>query len=148
MNESRGHGRIVVVTGGGNGIGAACVRLFAAHGDTVVALDRDAAAAAALVQECPRSRFIAVDVADAASVAAAFAEIDETFGRIDVLVNSAGIESRALLTSVTEENWDRVIDVNLKGTMLCTQAAARLMKRVGRGGSVINVASVAGKRIS
>ena len=148
MNESKGQGRIVAVTGGGNGIGAACVRLFSERGDTVVVLDRDAAAAAALVQECPGSRFIALDVADGASVARAFAEIDEAFGRVDVLVNSAGIESRALLTSVTEENWDRVIDVNLKGTMLCTQAAARMMKRAGRGGSVINIASVAGKRIS
>jgi NAD(P)-dependent dehydrogenase (short-subunit alcohol dehydrogenase family) len=147
MTISSGGGRIVAVTGGANGIGAACVRVFAARGDSVFILDRDAGAARQLMEECPGSRFIAIDVADSRSVTAAFAEIDSISGQLDVLVNSAGIESKSLLTSVSEENWDRVLDVNLKGTMLCTQAAARMMKRA-RSGSVVNVASVAGKRIS
>lgn len=148
MSQIKRPVRVVAVTGGANGIGAACVRLFAERGDSVAILDRDAAAAQAIVSECPSSRFIAVDVADSASVRSAFAEIDDAFGRIDVLVNSAGIESRELLATMTDDSWDRVIDVNLKGTMLCTQAAAQIMRREGTGGSVVVVASVAGKRIS
>ncbi|MDB5872091.1 MAG: hypothetical protein JWQ07_1533 [Ramlibacter sp.] len=139
-------GRIVAVTGGANGIGSACARLFASRGDTVYVLDRDAEAARPLVAQCAGSRFIAIDVSVKASVEAAFAEIARQSQRLDVLVNSAGVESRALLANLEEEAWDRVLDINLKGTMLCTQAAARLMKP--GGGSVVNIASVAGKRIS
>ncbi len=148
MAEAKTPDRVVAVTGGASGIGAACVQRFAAGGAAVAILDRDAAAAAALAKTCPASRFIAVDVADGASVGAAFAALEAAFGRLDVLVNSAGIESRTLLANLGEDAWDRVVDVNLKGTMLCTQAAVRMMKRQGSGGSIVNVASVAGKRIS
>lgn len=139
-------GRVVAVTGGANGIGAACARLFATRGDAVFILDRDAQAAQAVVEACPGSRFVQVDVASSASVEAAFAEIGRVTGQLDVLVNSAGVESRSLLANLPEENWDRVLDINLKGTMLCTKAAVPLMK--ADGGSVVNVASIAGKRIS
>jgi 3-oxoacyl-[acyl-carrier protein] reductase len=137
---------VVAVTGGSAGIGAATVRLLASRGHSVVVLDRDRAGGEALAAEVGCA-FLPLDVADSAAVQAAFASIDTRFQRLDGLVNSAGIESRRLLDALSEDGWDRVIDVNVKGTMLCTQAAARLMRR-GAGGSVVNVASIAGKRIS
>ena len=137
---------IVAVTGGAAGIGAATVRLLAARGAAPVALDRDGTLGAALAAELGCA-FVEVDVADKLSVLQAFAAIEQRFGRLDGLVNSAGVESKTLIDATTEEGWDRVLDINLKGTMLCTQAAARLMRRHG-GGSIVNVASIAGKRIS
>lgn len=137
--------RVVAVTGGANGIGAACCRLFAARGDRVFVLDRDAEAAEALAEDLAGD-FRAIDVADRASVTKVFESIATAAGRLDVLVNSAGVEGRTLLKNLSESDWDRVLDINLKGTMLCTQAAARHMKPTG--GSVVNVASIAGKRIS
>ena len=137
---------VIAVTGGAAGIGAATVRLLAARGDAVVALDRDRSGGEALAAELGCT-FVETDVADKLSVQLAFAAIDERFGRLDGLVNSAGIESRALLDATTEEGWARVLAVNLTGTMLCTQAAARLMRKHD-GGSIVNVASIAGKRIS
>ena len=137
---------VIAVTGGSAGIGAATVRLLASRGHAVVILDRDRAGGEALGGETGCA-FIPLDVADGAAVQSAFASIDARFQGLDGLVNSAGIESRQLLDALGEDAWDRVIDVNAKGTMLCTQAAARLMRR-GGGGSVVNVASIAGKRIS
>ena len=137
---------VIAVTGGAAGIGAATVRLLAERGHTVVALDRDRTGGEGLATQ-GLCTYLPVDVADKASVQAAFAAVDERFGGLDGLVNSAGIESRSLIEAITEEGWDRVIDVNLKGTMLCTQAAVPLLRRRG-GGSIVNVASIAGKRIS
>ena len=133
--------RVVAVTGGASGIGAACARLFAARGDRVYVIDRDAGAAAAMPAGIT---FVQADVADEAQVANAFAQVAQG-GTLQVLVNSAGVESRKLIHSMSASDWDRVLDVNLKGTMLCTQAAARAMTQ---GGSIVNIASVAGKRMS
>ena len=88
-------------------------------------------------------RFYSVNVADAASVNAAFDQIVKDFGRLDVLVNNAGITQDTLLLRMKEEQWDRVLDVNLKGTFLCIQAAAPVMLRQ-RSGRIINLASVVG----
>ena len=140
--------RAVVVTGAASGIGEACSRLFAARGDTVFLLDRDVEAGGQLASRLgPGCAFLEVDVANPASVAAAFYRVSAEAGRLQVLINSAGVESTALLSRLPEEEWDRVLDVNLKGTMLCTQAAVALLRAAG-GGSVVNVASIAGKRIS
>ncbi|HVZ42630.1 MAG TPA: SDR family NAD(P)-dependent oxidoreductase [Ramlibacter sp.] len=139
--------RVVAVTGGASGIGAACATLFANRGCKVYVLDRDAGAIAQLRDNLPHAHFVSLDVSDAAAVKEAFESIAHDAGRLDVLVNSAGIESKALIRNVRGEDWDRVLDINLKGTMLCTQAAARIMKPAG-GGSIVNIASVAGKRIS
>jgi NAD(P)-dependent dehydrogenase (short-subunit alcohol dehydrogenase family) len=137
---------VIAITGGAAGIGAATVRLLRRQGHAVVVLDRDRSGGEALAAETG-SVFLPLDVANATDVQAVFASIDQRFGRLDGLVNSAGIESRQLLDALSEADWDRVIGINVKGTMLCTQAAARLMRRAG-GGSVVNVASIAGKRIS
>jgi NAD(P)-dependent dehydrogenase (short-subunit alcohol dehydrogenase family) len=137
--------RVAVVTGGASGIGrATCVRL-AADGFTlaVADLDGDGAKAAAGPDGLGRG----VDVGDAAAVEAFFAEVVDTFGRIDVLVNNAGItgspEATILHTTPIGE-WDRVFAVNVRGPYLCARAALPVMIAAG-GGHVITIASVAGQ---
>ena len=136
-------GRVHAVTGGGSGIGAAAVQLLAGQGHQVVVLDRSEPA-----QLVEGAEFMAVDVADEAAVVRAFAGIGKRHGRLHGLVNSAGIESKSLLKNMTAADFRRVLDVNLTGTMLCTREAAALMRAAGNGGSVVNVASIAGKRMS
>ncbi|HYF17129.1 MAG TPA: SDR family NAD(P)-dependent oxidoreductase [Ramlibacter sp.] len=131
------------VTGGASGIGAATARLLAAQGHRVVVLDRSEPPDAVAGTES-----IALDVSDEAAVARAFRQIGQQFGRLDGLVNSAGIESARLIRRMAAQDWRRVVDVNLTGTMLCTREAAALMRAGGQGGSVVNVASIAGKRMS
>lgn len=139
-----GQARVVAVTGGASGIGEACSRHFAAAGDLVFVLDRDAGAGRQLAAALGAGvRFLETDVGDRDSVRSAFDAIAAHSGRLQVLVNSAGVESTALLESLPEEDWDRVLAINLKGTMLCTQAAVGPMRMAG-GGSVVNIASMLG----
>ena len=139
--------KVAVVTGGASGIGAATAALLARRGHQVVTLDRAAVPDATLAGAVADGRLthIACDLAREDAVCAAFLAIAQRFGRIGGLVNSAGIESRHLLDDMTVADWDRVLDVNLRGTMLCLREAAPLMRH---GGSVVNVASIAGKRMS
>ena len=142
-------GRVVVVTGAANGIGAACVRLFAASGASVSAWDIDDAAARALTagidgdSASPHAQVVRCDVSRSADVRAAVAATVARFGRIDVLVNNAGIFRAADFLEVTEDDWDAVIGVNLKGAFLVGQAVAREMVRTG-GGAIVNMSSVNG----
>ncbi len=140
-------GRTVVVTGAGNGIGAACARLFAASGASLALWDVDAAAAAAIAAELDASgqkaRAIACDVARRAEVDAALAATLAAFGRVDVLINNAGIFRAADFLAIAEADWDAVIDVNLKGAFLVGQAVARAMAKSG-GGAIVNMSSVNG----
>ncbi len=119
-------GRVAAITGAAGGIGRATRQLFAAAGATVIGLD------ASNDEDCVR-----LDVTDAAAVDAAFAEI----GPVDVLVNGAGISIRRSAEELAEADWDRVMDVNVKGTFLCARAAVR---RMPRGGAVVNLASIMG----
>jgi NAD(P)-dependent dehydrogenase (short-subunit alcohol dehydrogenase family) len=141
-------GRTVAITGGASGIGAATAELLASLGWRVAILDRDAERGAAAAAACADGCFVELDVADEASVDTVFEALGARFGSLDGLVNSAGIESARLLAGMTGEQWDRVQAVNVRGTFLCSRAAARLMRAAGRGGSIVNVASIAGKRIS
>ena len=140
-------GKVAVVTGAANGIGAACARLFAASGAAVALWDIDATAAQSLAAELAsagaRARGFACNVARSGEVAAALAAIVAGFGRIDVLVNNAGIFRGAEFLDVTEADWDAVIDVNLKGAFLVGQAVAREMVKTG-GGAIVNMSSVNG----
>jgi len=140
-------GKVAIVTGAASGIGAATAAALAAAGARVALLDRDAEGAAAAAAELPDARPFAADVSDKASVEAAFAAIGAAWGGLDILVNNAGVESTWTIERMPEASWDRVLAVNLKGAMLCTQAAVPAMRARG-GGAIVNVSSVAGKLIS
>ncbi|MBL8664647.1 MAG: SDR family oxidoreductase [Candidatus Odyssella sp.] len=140
-------GKTAIVTGAAGGIGAAAARALAAAGARVVLLDRDAERVAAAAAAIAGARAYPADIADKAAVERVFAAAARDLGGIDILVNNAGIESVWTIERMPEADWDRVLDVNLKGAMLCTQAAVPSMKARG-GGAIVNVASVAGKRIS
>jgi 3-oxoacyl-[acyl-carrier protein] reductase len=141
-------GKVALVTGAARGIGRATAEALAGEGASVVVADvmeeAGRAAAAAIAQGGGRAHFEALDVTDAASVERVFAATRERFGGLDVMVNNAGIVRDARLVKMTVEQWDRVIEVNLKGVFLCGQAAARAMIDAGHGGSIINISSVVG----
>lgn len=136
--------KVVVITGAGQGMGRAMAERFAAEGARVAALDLQEAAARDVAAQLGDSALgLGCDVADAASVRAAFAAIQEAFGRVDVLVNSAGTGAVDSFPEVPDENWARVIGVNLTGTFLCCREAVGLMQKGGHGGVLINVSSTA-----
>jgi D-threitol dehydrogenase (NAD+) len=136
-------GRVVLVTGAGSGIGAAIARAFAGKGARVACLDLNADAAAATAAALPGAVGFGGNVADPASVEGAVAEVIAAFGRIDVLVNSAGIVDLAQAEEITLAAWQRTLDVNLTGSFLMAQAVGRHMIAAG-GGRIINLASQAG----
>lgn len=131
--------KVAVVTGASQGIGRAVAETFAAQGAKVIAVD---------LMELPYSREnvfgYQVNVTDRAGIQNFFDEIIATFGKIDILVNNAGIIKDALIQKMTEEMWDLVIDVNLKGVFNFTQLIGPHMMATGAG-SIINVASVVGE---
>jgi 3-oxoacyl-[acyl-carrier protein] reductase len=141
--------RVAFVTGGAMGIGAEVCQRLAAAGMTVVVADRDVAAAEKTAGDLRaqglQAEAQAVDVGDAQSVARAFAEVDQRHGRCDVLVNSAGIAKVFPFLEFPLDNFVATMNVNVTGTLLCAQHAARLMLR-HRWGRIVNVASVAGMR--
>jgi NAD(P)-dependent dehydrogenase (short-subunit alcohol dehydrogenase family) len=147
MRGPRFTDRVAVVTGAASGIGAAAARAFAAEGAKVALLDANAEGARAMAATIPGARAFAVDVASGASIKAAFGAVLEAFGAVHVLVNNAGVIGKSTLQNMTEAEWDRVLDTNLKGTALCTQAVIAPMRAQG-GGAVVNVSSMAGKRVS
>jgi 3-oxoacyl-[acyl-carrier protein] reductase len=139
--------RVALVTGAGRGIGRATALAFAREGAWVVLADRDLAAAEGAAAEIAanggRALALELEVASAESVEAAVAGALAWGGRLDVLLNNAGITRDARMVNLTEAQWDAVIDVNLKGVWLCTRAAAPHMVAQGRG-SIINASSVVG----
>lgn len=140
-------GHVALVTGGGRGIGKAIALRFAREGADVAVLDVERETAEATAQEIRelgrRALVAATDVSDPNAVTAAVTGVVGELGKLDVLVNNAGIEKRAPFLEITPEDWRRQLDVNLSGTFYCTQAAAREMSKHGYG-RVINVSSVAG----
>ena len=135
---------VYVVTGARHGIGAATAALLAAAGHRVISLDVVAPAAGS-VRADALVQHLDCDLASESAIRDAFARIEQDQRQVDGLVNCAGVESRHLLENMPVAAWDRVMDINLRGTMLCLQAAAPLMRE---GASVVNVASIAGKRMS
>lgn len=145
--------KVVLITGGSRGIGAATALLAARQGWDVVLSYQSAQAAAqavvAQVQACGR-RALAVqaDVAQEAQVMALFAQADTHFGRLDALVNNAGVVDRAQrLVDMEVQRWERMLRINTIGSMLCAREAVRRMTtaRGGRGGSIVNVSSIAAR---
>lgn len=146
--------KVVLVTGAQQGIGAAAALTFAAEGATVLVnwLDDEAAArrvAQGAAERGGRCALLRADVSSGAEIVRMFKEVESTHGGIDVLVNNAGIFPRVAFLEMKEDQWDAVLDVNLKGSILCAQAAARLMVAGGRAGAIVNVSSgaVRGKRL-
>ncbi|MBM3521313.1 MAG: glucose 1-dehydrogenase [Alphaproteobacteria bacterium] len=140
-------GEVALVTGAARGIGAASAALLAAAGAAVIVADLDPgaaeASAAAIRARGQRASALTLDVTDEAKVGAAFEDVKARHGRLDVLVNNAGIALRKPTVELTRADWDKVVAVNLSGVFLCAQAAARLML-AGGGGRVVNIASIMG----
>ena len=137
-----------MVTGGARGIGRAISLAFAREGADVVVGYRASADRAGQVRDEIRAlgrQALAcrVDISQRAQVEQMVGTAVSTLGRIDILANVAGITLRGAMEELSEEDWDRVIDINLKGTFLCSQAAARVMIEQG-GGNIINIGSVSG----
>ena len=133
-------GRVCIVTGGAQGIGEACIRRFAREDARVVIADIDDARGAVLASELG-GLYVHCDVGDKAQVDALVAQTMAAHGRIDVLVNNAGIVKAADFLEVTEADFDAVLRINLKGSFLVGQAVAREMARAGKG-SIVNMSSV------
>ena len=137
-------GRNVVVTGGASGIGQATAARFLEEGCAVCVFDHSAEARERVSEELPQlAGVIDVDVSKFAEVRAAFDEAIDRMGSVDVVINNAGISIRHDFLDITPEEWDRVLDVNLKGVFYVAQTAARLMMKQGAG-VILNTASTAG----
>jgi NAD(P)-dependent dehydrogenase (short-subunit alcohol dehydrogenase family) len=143
---SRLAGKVAFITGAASGIGAACAERFAREGASIAGLDVQKPADAAwraVLQSAPDAVFLEADVRDEPSVERAVASAVERFGRIDVLVNAAGVFSVGGVDALDAAEWDRIVDVNLKGTYLVSKHVVRRMM-ARRSGSVIHLASVEG----
>jgi NAD(P)-dependent dehydrogenase (short-subunit alcohol dehydrogenase family) len=139
--------RVAVVTGAGAGVGSAIARRLAEAGASVVVADIDTAAAQRVADELgPPAVAHPLDVTSEQSVEGVVAVVAERFGRLDAWVNNAGVYPRDDLLSMAEDRWRHVLDVNLSGTFLCSRAAARPMIDSGRGGVIVNLASLSAFR--
>jgi len=134
LAEFRLDGDVAVVTGGASGIGRVVADAFAAVGAKVAIFDIAGAG----------DGTYAVDVANEAHVNTAFADIVGRHGRLDILFNNAGIAIRKPTTELTLDDWNKVVAVNMTGVFLCAREAARHMRAAGRGGRIINTASIMG----
>jgi NAD(P)-dependent dehydrogenase (short-subunit alcohol dehydrogenase family) len=139
--------RVALVTGGGRGIGRALALALAEAGADVAVADVDLPAADAVTAEViargRRGLAVEADVASKPAVEAMVQTTVETLGGLDMLINNAGVFPIAPVAHITEEAWDQVMAINLKGVFLCSQAALAPMRRAG-GGRIVNVASVSG----
>lgn len=142
--------KVALVTGAARGIGLAVARRFLADGFRVALLDIEGellAKSVAALANPDATLALICDVSDANAVACAFAEIERRFGRLDVLVNNAGVAVFSPLMETSDADWSRVLAVNLTGPFLCTKAAVPLMRRHG-GGAIVNITSISGLRAS
>lgn len=152
MDRFRVDGRVALVTGAGSGLGRQFAQTLAGAGATVALAARrrgkleetaETIRAAGSTAHC-----LDLDVTDSVSVRDCFAELDRLAGTPDIVVNNAGIARQAFLTEMTEDEWDAVLDTNLKGVYLVAQAAAKAMIAAEKPGSIVNIASILGLRVS
>jgi len=138
-------GKVAIVTGGGSGIGKACSQEFVEKNAAVAVVDRDAKAgeetAAELKKKGGKAEFFQVDVASASEVEALVPKVVSAFGGIDILVNNAGIQRYGTVTTISEKDWDEVLNINLKGAFLMSKYVIPQMLERG-GGSIVITGSV------
>ena len=140
--------KIAIVTGGARGIGQAVSELFAKEGATVIIMDllpQGQAVAEGINAVGGKAEYHSVSVTDKSSVEDLFAKVNEKYGKIDILINNAGITRDRTLEKMSEEEWDAVVEVNLKGVFLCTQAVVPYMK-AKKYGRIVSAASNVGLR--
>ena len=139
-------GRVAIVTGGGAGIGEAISARLAKAGAKVFIADIDPKVAETAAQSIPNATALPVDVTNSASVNEAFGKVEALAGSIDILVNNAGIETIVPFLELTDDQWTRLVDVNLRGEWLCSQVFCRRVLDAGRKGVIVNIGSIqAGK---
>lgn len=140
-------GQVAIVTGGARGIGREIALLLASEGTDIALFDVNAELLAQTADEVRsqgrRAEGIVVDVTDGAIVEQGVAKVLDKLGRIDILINNAGITKDGLLVRMDDAQWDRVLAINLKGSFLCTRAAAKPMLKQRRG-RIVNIASIVG----
>jgi 3-oxoacyl-[acyl-carrier protein] reductase len=141
--------KVALVTGGGRGIGERICALFGENGAHVIAADIDASNAESVARQVRdaggKATSIRLDVGKVQDIREKIQYLDREMGRIDILVNNAGIAQDKAIDEITEQDWDTMLDVDLKGVFFCSQSVFRLMKE-RRSGKIINIASLAGVR--
>lgn len=135
-------GKLALVTGGARGIGYACAEALAEDGAEVILADINSDGVTEAAEKLGARAGLTCDVSDATQIDAMFAKIEQDFGPLDILVNNAGLALGADFLDTTLEDFRRVIDINLTGTFLGLQRAARGMVKAGKGGAVVNMSSV------
>lgn len=142
--------KIALITGSARGIGKSIALLFAKEGANPVIVDVDLEEANKFSQELNSQGgdtiALRADVSSLSSVQEMVAKVMQKYGRIDILINNAGITRDSLLIRMKEEDWDRVLSINLKGTFNCTQEVSKVMIKQ-RGGKIVNIASIIGIKI-
>lgn len=136
-------GKTAIVTGSGRGIGRSIAEKFSALGATVIICDVNEELVAATAKEIKGAVGIKANVTVQEDIEALFKTVTETYGKIDVVVNNAGVTRDTLLIRMSEQDWDMVLDINLKGAFLVTKTAARYMMKQ-RFGRIVNISSVVG----
>ena len=131
--------KVAIITGGAKGLGGEMAQTFAREGAKVIAVDM-----APLSYECENVEFYQLNVTDGEACRAFFEYVKEKYGKIDVLVNNAGITRDSMTRKMTDDQWDLVIDINLKGVFNLTRYVGPFMEEIG-GGSIINISSVVGE---
>jgi NAD(P)-dependent dehydrogenase (short-subunit alcohol dehydrogenase family) len=141
--------KVVLVTGAGRGIGLATAKRFLSEGWHVALLDIDGALVKKAIVDLANSDALALvcDVAEAAQVARAMDEVAQRFGRLDALINNAGVAVFAPLLDTSDADWNRILAVNLTGPFLCTKAAIPLLCKAGSG-AIVNITSISSLRAS
>lgn len=142
--------QVVLVTGGGRGLGASICRALSREGARIAVMDVDGKAArreaAALTDKGGEAHAVETDVGSEAQVKAAIAEVVERFGRLDALVNNAGIDKTCSVEELACDEWERILRTNLSGPFMLAKYGAQQMRAQGGGGQIVNIASTAAKR--